>query len=75
MDARSMEFLVFQKMPSAFRLRRRKRIEVQAIAFLALCLHFVSPFFALFSELFIKFPLGAQIHVGGVRGGDPLECF
>jgi hypothetical protein len=37
-----------RKWESAFRLRRRERIEVQASDFLALCLHFGSPFFASF---------------------------
>ena len=46
MEAFPVIFKVFPE--SAFRLRRRERIEVQAPDFLALCLHFCSPIFASF---------------------------
>ena len=39
-----------RKCESAFRLRRRERIEVQAPTFLALCFHFPTAFFAWFFE-------------------------
>ena len=55
-----------RKWKTAFRLRRRERIEVQATRFLALCLHFYPSFFASFFDGFWA-PLGALIH--GVGGG------
>ena len=79
MDAFSFEFQVFsRKCKSAFGLRRRERIEVQAPTFLALCFHFCSPFFASFFSTFLDF-LGSpdprvQARVR-VRGGDPLNEF
>ena len=50
-----------RKWETAFRLRRRERIEVQATHVLAVCLHFRPSFFASFFNGFWD-PLGAQIH-------------
>ena len=63
-----------RKCESAFRLRRRERIEVQAPDFLAPCLHFCSPFFASFFGVFLT-SLGDQIHGVGGTGGTPLIMF
>ena len=69
------EILSFsRKWKSAFRLRRRERIGVQAPDFLALCLHFGSPFFALFFGGFLV-PLGARFQWVGDRAGTPLNEF
>ena len=59
MDVFSMIFKFSSKWESAFRLRRRERIEVQATTFLALCPHFWSSFFTLCFGGFLD-PLGGQ---------------
>ena len=69
------DFLGFsKKWESAFRLRRRERIDVQAPTFLALSFHFSTPFFA---SNFIVFwtPLGPPKSEVGARGGTPLNEF
>ena len=63
-----------RKWKSAFRLRRRERIEVQATTFNAECLDFCSSFFASFFRGFWT-PPGAQILGVGGRGGHPLNEF
>ena len=76
MDAFLMILGVFsRKCESAFRLRRRERIEVQAPDFLAPCLHFCSSFFALFFGA-VWTCWEAQIHVfklGRRQRRDPLN--
>ena len=57
-----------------FRLRRRERIEVQAIHFLAVCLHFCPSFFASFFAGFWT-PPGIPKTEVGVTGGHPLLLF
>ena len=75
MDVFSMMFRFFsRKWESAFRLRRRERIEVHAPTFLALYFHFSTPFFA---PNFIAFwtPLGPPKSEVGGSAGTPLNAF
>ena len=63
-----------RKWESAFRLRRRERIEVQATNFPALCLHFLAFFFASFFSVFWTC-LGARFEEVRGGGGTPLNEF
>ena len=63
-----------RKWESEFRLRRRERIEVNAMHFLSFCLHFCHTFLASFFRGF-WLPLEAQKSGVGVRGGTPLNEF
>ena len=70
-DAFLMIFLSFsRKCESAFRLRRRERIEVQAPDFLAPCLHFCFPFFSSFFTVFGP-PRGPQFQGSAAQPAPP----